>query len=79
MVNAGVEQGKRIVWEQVSVGEVDPNSEEEVAAKTQEMEDAFTTRKIAFYDAQITTLINLCYANESDIKKSVISSKNLRI
>lgn len=42
-VAVGVEQGKRIVWEQVSAGEVDPKSEENVVARAQEMEDALVT------------------------------------
>ena len=42
-VAAGVEQGKKIVWEQVSAGEVDRKSEENVAVMTQEMEDAIVT------------------------------------
>lgn len=42
-VTTGVEQGKKIVWEQVSAGEVDRKSEESVAARTQEMEDSLVT------------------------------------
>lgn len=30
-VDAGVEQGKRIIWEQVTTGESDPKAEENVA------------------------------------------------
>ena len=42
-VTAGVEQGKKIAWEQVSVEEVDPKSEENVVARTREMEDVLVT------------------------------------
>lgn len=42
-VAAGVEHGKRIVWEQVTTAKSEPKAEENVAARTKEMEDAFVS------------------------------------
>ena len=75
-VVAVLEQGKRIVWDQVYTREVDPKSEENVVARTQEMEDALVTftetnfvRHLHLGALDIVGLCNLY--QESQSKESV--------
>lgn len=50
-VAAGVQHGKRIVWEQVTTGKSDPKFEENVAARIQETKDAL----VAFTEKDFAT------------------------
>lgn len=68
-----VEQGKRIILVQVSVGEFDAKSEEDVASRTQEMEDtlvAFTETDFANHlhlaSLDMAGLCSLCQEARSD-------------